>query len=81
MTVQKTDFPCDPMDGGCRALVEAIGELRNEKAGKKYVDEQMDKVNQKLDRMTKWLMATCVSTLTAIMLMLAKFALSLLARL
>jgi len=78
MTAQTKEFPCDPMGGGCKALEAVKGALLNEKASKKYVDEQMEKLTKKLDRMTFWLICTCVSTLTAIMLMLARFALSLL---
>ena len=69
---------CDPMGGGCKALADVRGELNSEKAGKQWVDEQVEKVNEKLDRMIYWLIGTCVSVLVGIVLLLGQFVLSLL---
>lgn len=74
----KEGIQCDPLKGGCKALSDVRGELKSEKASTKWVDEQMEKVHEKLDRMIYWLIGTCVSVLVGIVLMLGRFILSLL---
>ena len=81
------DFPCEPMNGGCRALAKAVGELQNDKASKKWVDEQMREAREErsdikdsIESMKAWLMATCVSALLAIVIMLGRTLFSILGK-
>ncbi|RJQ29166.1 hypothetical protein C4571_01900 [Candidatus Parcubacteria bacterium] len=43
MNQNPLDGVCNPLGNGCKALSIMIGEIRNEKASKDYVDKQFEK--------------------------------------
>lgn len=69
---------CKPLDDGCKALEKVRGELRNEKASKKYVDERFGKMEKKIDRIYTAMMAFVVTFSVTAIFTVARFALSLL---
>ena len=39
---------CNPLNGGCRALAKAVGDLRNEKASKDFVDARLREIEDEM---------------------------------
>ncbi len=76
--VKMDDFPCNPMDGGCKALERVRGELTNEKASKNYVDGRLKTVEQKIDKLTSVAIGALVTFSLTAVFAIARFALALL---